>query len=82
MASPEDVTLSGSDTILATGGDEDPDRPWDGQSAGEGSIHAVIDTRGRVRTWDWLRAQPHWRGTVVIGSEAMGRRPIASCGAP
>lgn len=68
--SREEVTLSGSNTVFAVGGEENPDEPWRGSSMGDSPIHAVIDSRGGVRTWDWLRARPHWRETVVIGSEA------------
>jgi 2,5-diamino-6-(ribosylamino)-4(3H)-pyrimidinone 5'-phosphate reductase len=67
----EDVVLAGSNTILAVPGAEpDPDTAPDlSQFRDGGPLLAVIDSQGRIKVWDWLRRQPHWRDVIVIGSE-------------
>jgi 2,5-diamino-6-(ribosylamino)-4(3H)-pyrimidinone 5'-phosphate reductase len=65
-----DVHLVGSDTMLAAGMEtDDPapglpglsdDDPDDGRP-----LLAVVDSRGRVRTWTALRQAPHWRDRMV-----------------
>ena len=63
-----DVLLAGSETILAANLDSDgpagggpvEDDPDDGRP-----LLAVVDGRGRVRTWDALRQAPHWRDRMV-----------------
>jgi 2,5-diamino-6-(ribosylamino)-4(3H)-pyrimidinone 5'-phosphate reductase len=72
QAEPEDAALAGSNTILAVPGGEpdpasEPDRTRFNRS---GPLLVVVDSRGRIDTWDWLRRQPHWRDVVVVGSEA------------
>lgn len=68
----EDVALAGSNTILAVPGAEPDSNEPDAGSAvrAEGPLLAVIDSRGRVKVWDWLRRQPHWRDVIVIGSHS------------
>src|SRR5688500_5667865 len=69
---PHDVSLAGSDTIVAAPAAE-PDRgAYDSPElgAGAGPVLAVIDSQGRIKTWDWLRRQSHWREVVVIGCAA------------
>ena len=72
----EDVALAGSNTILAVpGADEDPDSEPDTSAfSRDGPLLAIIDSAGRIRAWDWLRRQPHWRDVIVIGSEATPRQ--------
>lgn len=64
-----DVHLAGSETILAANMDADGvdgavepprDDPHD-----ERSLLAVVDSRGRVRSWTALRQAPHWRDRMV-----------------
>jgi 2,5-diamino-6-(ribosylamino)-4(3H)-pyrimidinone 5'-phosphate reductase len=70
--SPEDVTLAGSNTILAVPGAEtDPKSPPDvAQFNRQGPVLAVVDSKGRIDVWDWLRRQPHWRDVVAVGCDA------------
>jgi 2,5-diamino-6-(ribosylamino)-4(3H)-pyrimidinone 5'-phosphate reductase len=64
-----DVHLVGSETLLAAGmeaddaaggGLEPPDDPDDRRP-----LLAVVDSRGRVRSWTALREAPHWRDRMV-----------------
>lgn len=66
-----DVHLTGSSTILAAGLPEDADGD-DGQRAplqdpdrDARPLLVVVDSAGRVRCYDALRAAPHWRDGVV-----------------
>ncbi len=74
----EDATLAGCDTLLrapdeipeetamdAAGGAADP--------SDERPLLIVPDSRGRVRTWHYWRAQPYWRDCVVLCSERTPR---------
>jgi 2,5-diamino-6-(ribosylamino)-4(3H)-pyrimidinone 5'-phosphate reductase len=68
----EDVTLCGSETILAAAPEADPPDaapvpdpdPDDGRP-----LLAVIDSRGRVRSWSGLIAAGHWRAGLAVCSE-------------
>jgi 2,5-diamino-6-(ribosylamino)-4(3H)-pyrimidinone 5'-phosphate reductase len=67
----EDATLVGSDTIIAQEGptpEEDDDGLPDGESAEVRPLLVVPDSRGRVRSWRFLRKQPYWRGVVALCS--------------
>ena len=63
-----DVLLAGSETILAANlGCDGPasgapvdDDPDDGRP-----LLTVVDSRGRVRSWDALRQAPYWRDRMV-----------------
>ena len=70
---PEDVTLAGADTMLA-GGDEIPlddvTAPPPQIPSRSAPLIAIVDSRGRFRSWDWLREQPYWRDAVALVSEA------------
>ena len=65
-----DVHLAGSETILAANLEVDDaldgmlqpphDDPHD-----ERALLAVVDSRGRVRSWSALRQAPHWRDRMV-----------------
>jgi 2,5-diamino-6-(ribosylamino)-4(3H)-pyrimidinone 5'-phosphate reductase len=61
---PEDVTLTGADTILAQ---EQALRaaPRPGPAA-DGPLLAVVDGRARVREWDALRDVGHWSGVLAL----------------
>ena len=69
----EDAILAGADTMLAGGSDT----PLDGLVAppyapGEkrGPLMAIVDSRGRVRFWDWLREQEFWGEPLALVSES------------
>jgi 2,5-diamino-6-(ribosylamino)-4(3H)-pyrimidinone 5'-phosphate reductase len=73
---PHDAVLAGSATLVAAAraagvdlSDEDADVsatvtgddvPW----------LVIVDSRGRISRFDWLRAQPHWRGPIVAYTRA------------
>jgi 2,5-diamino-6-(ribosylamino)-4(3H)-pyrimidinone 5'-phosphate reductase len=72
----EDATLAGSETILralaeepaaAEEGDAAPPEPRGDDSR---PLLVIPDSRGRVRSWPFLRRQPHWRDTVALCSRA------------
>jgi 2,5-diamino-6-(ribosylamino)-4(3H)-pyrimidinone 5'-phosphate reductase len=69
----EDVTLAGSDTILAQ---EQAlaaaPRPGPAPS---GPLLAVVDGRGRVRQWDALRDVGHWSSVLALYCAATPPRP-------
>jgi 2,5-diamino-6-(ribosylamino)-4(3H)-pyrimidinone 5'-phosphate reductase len=64
----EDVTLAGSQTIMA----QEPalaSAPRPGPAA-NGPLLAVVDGRGRVKEWEALRDCGHWSGTLALRSQA------------
>jgi 2,5-diamino-6-(ribosylamino)-4(3H)-pyrimidinone 5'-phosphate reductase len=69
----EDLTLCGSETILAAGVAEGPPdaepipQPDQGD---ERPLLAIVDSRGRVRSWGGLLATGHWRAGIAICAEA------------
>ena len=69
----EDVTLAGSDTILAQ---EQAlaaaPRPGPAES---GPLLAVVDGRGRVQEWEALREVGHWSDVLALHSEVTPPRP-------
>jgi 2,5-diamino-6-(ribosylamino)-4(3H)-pyrimidinone 5'-phosphate reductase len=73
----EDVTLAGSDTILAQEAAL-ASAPLPGP-AEDGPLLAVVDGLGRVRQWDLLRRCGHWSDVVALRSEAT---PEAARGEP
>ncbi|MFA5843356.1 MAG: dihydrofolate reductase family protein [Coriobacteriia bacterium] len=67
----EDAILAGADTMLAGG----PEVPLDGPEIPKyavgrkrGPLLAIVDSRGRVRFWDWLREQEFWGEPVALAS--------------
>lgn len=60
----EDITLAGSDTILAQE-EALAAAPRPGP-AGEGPLLAVVDGQGRVRQWTALRECGRWRDVVAL----------------
>jgi 2,5-diamino-6-(ribosylamino)-4(3H)-pyrimidinone 5'-phosphate reductase len=69
----EDVTLCGSGTIVSAMPDPDPADapPVQSPSVGEDRpLLAVIDSRGRVRSWRKLLSAGHWRAGLSFCSEA------------
>lgn len=73
---PEDVTLTGADTILAQEAALAAAPPGPGPSA-DGPLLAVVDSRARVTSWAALRDAGHWREVVAVRSRAGPPRPAA-----
>lgn len=71
----EDVTLAGSDTILAQE-QALASAPRPGP-AGNGPLLAVVDGKGRVREWDALRDVGHWSDVVALYCASTPPRPAA-----
>jgi 2,5-diamino-6-(ribosylamino)-4(3H)-pyrimidinone 5'-phosphate reductase len=69
----EDVTLAGSDTILAQ---EQAlaaaPRPGPAEN---GPLLAVVDGQGRVQEWEALREVGHWSDVLALHAEATPPRP-------
>ena len=69
----EDVTLAGSDTILAQEQAlVSAPRPGPAQN---GPLLAVVDGKGRVRQWDALRDVGHWSGVLALYCAKTPPRP-------
>jgi 2,5-diamino-6-(ribosylamino)-4(3H)-pyrimidinone 5'-phosphate reductase len=71
----EDATLAGSDTFLKAASEAPPedDRallPPKVDPHDTRPILAVPDSRGRIRTWHYLRSLPYWRGFVALCSRS------------
>lgn len=70
----EDAMLSGSNTILAMPTEEEPEEgdeiaePPEAGADGPRRLLVVVDSRGRVRNWPFLRKQPYWRAMVALCS--------------
>ena len=64
----EDAILTGADTLIEGPGlpAEDDARPPAPEELGEGPLLVVVDSRGRFRTWNWLRKQQYWRDAVAL----------------
>lgn len=71
----EDVTLTGADTILAQEAELSA-RPGPGP-APDGAVLAVVDGRGRVRSWEALRNAGYWRDVLALFAESTPPRPAA-----
>jgi 2,5-diamino-6-(ribosylamino)-4(3H)-pyrimidinone 5'-phosphate reductase len=75
----EDTTLCGSGTILTAQPEPDredaspPEPPDPGDTR---PLLAVIDSRGRVRSWSKLLAAEHWRGGLALCSGATPERHL------
>jgi len=71
----EDAMLSGSNTILAMPMEEEKpeeadqisERPEVDADAAR-RLLVVVDSRGRVQNWQFLRKQPYWRDVVALCS--------------
>jgi 2,5-diamino-6-(ribosylamino)-4(3H)-pyrimidinone 5'-phosphate reductase len=70
----EDLTLAGSDTILAQ---EPALATATGPGPAEnGPLLAVVDGRGRVREWEALRNAGHWSDVLALHAAATPPRPV------
>lgn len=63
----EDVTLAGADTILAQEAALEADLPG---PAPDGPILAVVDSGGRVGSWQSLRDAGYWSDVVAVHAAA------------
>lgn len=69
----EDVTLAGSETILAQEQALADAPPGPGPNP-HGPLLAVVDSRSRVSAWDALRNTGHWRDAVPVRGPAPGEQ--------
>jgi 2,5-diamino-6-(ribosylamino)-4(3H)-pyrimidinone 5'-phosphate reductase len=72
---PHDAVLAGSATLVAAahtvGIDMSEEDSGERGTAGNGVPWLVIvDSGGKITRFDWLRAQPHWRGPIVAHTAA------------
>ena len=71
----EDATLVGSNTILTAEAevpeeDEEAFAPPKREPDDQRPLLVVPDSRGRVRSWHFLRKQPYWRDAVALCSRS------------
>jgi 2,5-diamino-6-(ribosylamino)-4(3H)-pyrimidinone 5'-phosphate reductase len=71
----EDATLAGSDTFLKAASEAPPEDesallPPVIDPNDRRPLLAVPDSRGRIRTWHYLRSLPYWRGFVALCSQS------------
>ncbi|MEA4908301.1 MAG: RibD family protein [Chloroflexi bacterium] len=71
-----EVMLFGGDTVLQSGtpqdepGDENAGRAPESQPGDPRPLAAVLDSRGRVRSWNALRQSPYWRDAMALIARA------------
>ena len=83
-----DAVLSGSRTIVTAfqtetgllGEDEGSTAPPERQQSPgeEGPLLVVVDSRGRVRCWNWLQQQAYWRDVVALCSRSTPQDHLAT----
>ena len=71
----EDATLAGSETFLkaaseAPSEDESAFVPPKVDPSDQRALLAIPDSRGRIRTWHYLRSLPYWRHFVALCSKS------------
>ena len=74
----EDATLAGSGTFLKAGfvappEDESAFIPPKVDPGDHRAILVIPDSRGRIRTWHYLRSLPYWRHFVALCSKSTSR---------
>jgi 2,5-diamino-6-(ribosylamino)-4(3H)-pyrimidinone 5'-phosphate reductase len=73
-----DTDISGSNTILQATFPDDPQKVL-GEVYDERvkkpnrPIHAIVDSRGKIKNWEVIKKQPWWRGYVSLCSEETPR---------
>jgi 2,5-diamino-6-(ribosylamino)-4(3H)-pyrimidinone 5'-phosphate reductase len=70
----EDVTLAGSDTVLAALRQSAEASPPASASNAAGGRLAVIDSRGRVKDWRHVKAWPFWSEFVSVDTDDTPRQ--------
>jgi 2,5-diamino-6-(ribosylamino)-4(3H)-pyrimidinone 5'-phosphate reductase len=71
----EDATLAGSDTFLKAANEAPPEDesaflPPEIDPSDRRPLLVIPDSRGRIRTWHYLRSLPYWRGFVALCSQS------------
>jgi len=71
----EDATLAGSDTFLKAASEAPPEDesaflPPKKDPNDNRALLAIPDSRGRIRTWHYLRSLPYWRHFVALCSKS------------
>jgi 2,5-diamino-6-(ribosylamino)-4(3H)-pyrimidinone 5'-phosphate reductase len=71
----EDATLAGSETFLKAASEAPPEDesaflPPKIDPNDSRALLAIPDSRGRIRTWHYLRSLPYWRHFVALCSES------------
>jgi len=71
----EDATLAGSQTFLKAAVEAPPEEesaflPIQADSEDRRPLLVIPDSRGRIRTWHYLRSLPYWRGFVALCSRS------------
>lgn len=71
----EDATMAGSKTILKGGSKVPPERPkdfepWKVDPDDRRAVLVVPDSRGRVRSWHFLRRSGYWRDVMALCSRS------------
>jgi 2,5-diamino-6-(ribosylamino)-4(3H)-pyrimidinone 5'-phosphate reductase len=69
----EEAILTGADTLLEGPGlpeTDDVEAPAEEEIGGDGPLLVVVDSRGRLDVWHWLRRQQYWRDALAVVSEA------------
>ena len=75
---PADAMLSGSNTLLAAyrmsgGNPEEDEGPLEAPEKVPGDprqLLVVVDSRGRIRQWNYWRRQPYWRDVMALCSRS------------
>jgi 2,5-diamino-6-(ribosylamino)-4(3H)-pyrimidinone 5'-phosphate reductase len=73
-----DADISGSNTILMAQFPDDPQKALgmlydDWINKPSRPIHAIVDSKGKIKNWETIRRQPWWRGYVSLCSEETPR---------
>jgi len=71
----EDATLAGSQTFLKAAVEAPPENECayllpDTDPEDRRPLLVIPDSRGRIRTWHYLRSLPYWRGFVALCSRS------------
>lgn len=71
----EDATLAGSETFLKAASEAPPEDesaflPLKIDRGDRRALLAIPDSRGRIRTWHYLRSLPYWRDVVALCSQS------------
>lgn len=69
-----DTDISGSNTILQASFPDDPQKALGGVyeewiKKSKRPIHAIVDSKGRIKNWEVIKKQPWWRGYISLCSE-------------